>query len=205
MYGGTFDPIHFGHLRTALEIREAVGIEDMRLVPCGQPPHRSEPLAHGDLRRRMLDLAVEPEPGLTVDPRELQRDGPSYMVDTLASILDEQQDQTVVLIVGMDVFKGIVNWYQWRKLFSLAHIVVVQRPGYPAQIPPAIVELDGVLHTTDSESLNMRSSGLIYFHEVTQLEISATAIRRLIRNARSPRYLLPERVLQLIESERLYR
>ena len=205
MYGGTFDPVHFGHLRTALEIKEAVGIEEMRLVPCGQPPHRSEPIAQRDLRRRMLNLAVQAESGLKVDPRELEREGPSYMVDTLSSLLAEQQHQTLALIVGMDAFKGIVNWYQWRDLFSLAHIVVMQRPGYPAQLPSAIAELDSVTQETDREVLKTRSSGCIFFHEVTQLEISATAIRDLIRNGRSPRYLLPEPVLHLIESERLYR
>jgi len=205
VYGGTFDPVHFGHLRTALEIREIVGIDEMRLVPCGQPPHRFEPIAQRDLRRRMLDLAVEAEPGLTVDSRELERDGPSYMVDTLSSMQAEQPDQTLVLIIGMDAFDGIANWHQWRNLFGLANFVVMQRPGYPAQIPSAIAQLDGVFHVTDRETLRTRGSGCIFFHEVTQLEISATAIRDLIRNERSPRYLLPERVLELIESERLYR
>ncbi len=205
VYGGTFDPVHFGHLRSALEIKEAVGIEQMKLIPCGQPPHRCQPLAPADMRCRMLELAIEGDSGLGVDSRELEREGPSYMVDTLASIGAEQPAQILVLIVGMDAFEGISRWHQWRELFSLAHIAVMQRPGYSAQLPAAIAALDSVAMVTECDQLTQRKSGCIYFHEVTQLEISATKIRELIRQGCNPRYLMPERVLQLIERERLYR
>ncbi len=204
VFGGTFDPIHFGHLRTAVEVKDQLGLQEVRLVPCGQPPHRLQPVADADLRLRMLDLAIADEPGIIVDPREMQRTGPSYTVDTLASMREEAGVSTFALIVGMDAFANLPDWHCWERVFELANVVVIHRPGYPPEIPTKIARLAGLRAVHDVQELHSLSCGCVYFHEVIQLEISATAIRRLIEQGQSARYLLPDTVLQVIENQQLY-
>ena len=204
VFGGTFDPVHFGHLRTAVEVKNQLGLQEVRLVPCGQPPHRSQPIADPELRLRMLDLAVANEPGIVADAREMQRTGPSYTVDTLTSMREEAGTPALVLIVGMDAFAGLPDWHRWETLFELAHIVVMHRPGYPPEIPSEIAGLAGIRKVYGVEELHSLNCGGLYFHGVIQLEISASAIRCLIEQGQSARYLLPDAVLKIIENERLY-
>ena len=127
--GGTFDPVHFGHLRPALDVQQALGIEKVRLVPCGLPAHRARPGLSASQRLELLRLAIEAEDGLAIDCRELQRDGPSYMVDTLESLRAEAGEQPVCLALGVDALAGLESWYRWRDILSLCHLVVMQRPG----------------------------------------------------------------------------
>src|SRR5690606_16625703 len=123
IYGGTFDPVHYGHLRTALEVKEAAGMGEIRFIPCRLPPHRTEPEAGPALRLKMLELALhDAEPGFRIDTRELDRPGPSYMVETLASIRTEIGTRPLCLIAGLDAFHGFPRWHRWRELFDLAHI-----------------------------------------------------------------------------------
>jgi len=202
--GGTFDPIHFGHLRPALELLQDTGMREVRLIPACVPPHRDPPHASAEHRRQMVELAVADQPGLAVDERELHRTGPSYMVDTLGSLREELGDTPLVLILGMDAFLGLPRWDRWERLVELAHLLIMRRPGWE---PPA----DGLLGTlirerevADAQGLAARPAGGILFRSVTQLEISATQIRDLLAQGLSPRYLLPDPVLAFLGRERIY-
>jgi nicotinate-nucleotide adenylyltransferase len=206
IYGGTFDPIHYGHLRTALEVKEAVGLDELRFVPCQIPPHRGAPGASPERRLQLLQAALEDaEPGFRIDTRELERPGPSYMVDTLASIRAEIGVESLCLIVGLDAFLGLHRWHRWRELFGLAHILVMQRPGPSPDVP---AELQAPLRDRTlggAETLRKHPAGRIHFVTVTQLDISATRIRSAIAGGFSPRYLTPDSVLHLIRCLGLYR
>ncbi|MDD5034597.1 MAG: nicotinate-nucleotide adenylyltransferase [Methylococcaceae bacterium] len=207
IYGGTFDPIHYGHLRTALEVKEHLRLEQLRFLPCRLPPHRGLPGAMPQQRLRMLELALEGAgPGYALDRREFDREGPSYMVDTLISLREEIQDLPLCLIVGVDAFYQLPSWHRWRELFDLAHIAVMHRPGMPE--PDWSGELGQQLRerwVEDGESLRESPGGKIHFLAVTQLAISATGIRRLIHAGGNPRYLLPDPVLAMIQEWGLYR
>ncbi|PPD32864.1 MAG: nicotinic acid mononucleotide adenylyltransferase, partial [Methylomonas sp.] len=125
IFGGTFDPVHYGHLRSALEVKELFGLDEVRLIPCYQPPHRDQPKASATMRLQMLQQAINHEPGLVVDSRELNRAGPSYMVDTLKSLREEFSEQTLLLFIGSDAFENLTSWHRWQQLFDYAHLVVL--------------------------------------------------------------------------------
>lgn len=201
VYGGTFDPIHFGHLRTALEVKEIFALDEIRLIPCFIPPHRGHPSVSAAMRVAMLELALAGKVGMTVDTREIERGGPSYMVDTLHSLRAEIGDRPLLLFVGADAFVGLETWYQWRRLFDYAHLVVMTRPGYEAS------SLDPFLLsrlTEAQQSLRCEAAGRLLFQSVTRLEISATAIRQIVADGRDPGFLLPEPVIQYIRQHHLY-
>jgi nicotinate-nucleotide adenylyltransferase len=207
IYGGTFDPIHYGHLRTALEVKDALRLDALRFLPCRLPPHRGTPGATPAQRLRMLELALEGcGLGFAVDRRELERAGPSYMVDTLDSLRAELPDEPLCLILGLDAFCGLPRWHRWRELFGLAHIAVMQRPDAPE--PAWNEELEEVVRERrlqQVDALSMSLAGRIVFLDVTQLAISATSIRQLVAAGKSPRYLLPDPVLAMILEQGLYR
>lgn len=205
LLGGTFDPVHHGHLRAALDLLDELGLDQVRLIPCGMPPHRATPQASGDHRLTMLRLAIAGEPRLRVDERELRRPGPSYMVDTLLSLREEVGDHPLGLIIGMDALHGLTRWHRWREIMTLCHLLVIQRPGWAA---PANGELAALIagHRVEAMgALKGRSAGGILFHAVTQLDISASQIRALVRARHSPRYLLPEAVHDYLHATQLYR
>ena len=132
IFGGTFDPIHYGHLRTAFEMLQALRFGEVRFMPCGNPPHRDAPKADAALRLRMVHVATAAQEGFVVDDRELQRDGPSYSVDTLKALRKEYPQRPLALIIGMDAFLGLPKWYHWQEILELAHIVVAHRPSWRA-------------------------------------------------------------------------
>ncbi len=202
--GGTFDPIHHGHLRLALEIHEGLGLEEVRLIPARQPPHRGEPLASSEDRRAMLEVAVAATPGLRVDSRELRRDGPSYTVDTLASLRAEFPQRPLCLIVGMDAFRDLDTWHRWRTLPDLAHIVIARRPGAPTPESGRPAKLLRERVVADPEVLRGMPAGRTLVQEVPPLDITATRIRSLLGAGRNPRYLLPDAVLDVIHERGLY-
>lgn len=204
IFGGTFDPVHYGHLRAATEARELLPLDQFHLLPAGSPPHRSQTFASAEHRLAMLKLATDEFPELVVDDREVRRSGYSYMVDTLAEIRNEVGDSPLVLMVGQDAVNKLDSWHEWRTLFDLAHLVVMRRPGSRHHYSG---ELFGVLQprlVDDPESLVRSPCGLVFPLEVTQLEISSTGIRELIASRRSPRFLLPEKVIQYIDEHELY-
>ncbi|MBK1692877.1 nicotinate-nucleotide adenylyltransferase [Ectothiorhodospira mobilis] len=202
--GGTFDPIHFGHLRPALEVKEHLGLDEVRFIPCGTPPHRRRPVAAVAHRAAMVERAVEGQPGFRMDPRELHREGPSYTVDTLQDLRAEVgQEVPLCLMLGMDAFAGLSSWHRWQEIGSLAHIVVSHRPGSPASHDLGDWMEDRRTH--DPEHLRRAPAGRLLFMPVTQLDISATAIRSTVARGRSPQFLLPRRVAEYIEHAGLYR
>lgn len=205
IYGGTFDPIHYGHLRTALEVKQAVGLDQVRFIPCHIPPHRATPGATSAQRLALLHAAlVNAEPGFRIDSRELERPGPSYMVDTLASIRAEIGAEPLGLIVGLDAFLNLHRWHRWRDLFTLAHVLVMRRPGPALNPPEELAQELGQRAMADPALLHTQPAGAIHFIEVSQLDISATRIRAELAAGRSPRYLLPDSALAAIRDLGLY-
>ncbi len=203
--GGTFDPVHFGHLRSALEVREALGLAQLRLIPCRLPPHRDPPVASAAQRLAMLEAAIAGEPGLHVDRRELDRPPPSYTVDTLRSLRTEFGAQApLCLLLGQDAFRGVPAWHRWELLIELAHFIVLERPQPPERWPPEVEALLEGRRAADPKRLAECPAGLVLCHRVTQLDISATRIRDLVASGSSPRYLLPDAVWAMILEHGLY-
>jgi nicotinate-nucleotide adenylyltransferase len=203
--GGTFDPIHHGHLRPALEALERLDLAEVRFIPCRHPPHRGQPMTTGKQRLLLLKLAVAEQPGFVVDDRELHREGPSYMVDTLASLRAEISQAPLCLLLGMDAFVKLDTWHRWQDILSLAHLVILHRPNTestPFDALGALVKQHAVSHP---KALRERSAGGVLFQQVTQLDISATQIRDLLTQRNSARYLLPESVWSYICDHGLYR
>jgi nicotinate-nucleotide adenylyltransferase len=201
IFGGTFDPIHYGHLRAALEVKEFFELTEVRLIPSATPPHRHQPFASAALRQHMVTLAIQDQASFICDPRELNRQGLSYMVDTLASLRQDFPKQPLLLFIGTDAFNQLNTWYQWQRLFDFAHVIVMTRPSFTLQ------ELDDFFtnrYTEDKTELRNTHCGKLYFQAITQLDISATAIRKLIAQHQSPKYLLPDAVLDYITQQHLY-
>ena len=203
--GGTFDPVHIGHLRTALELYQTLPFAEIRFVPCGQPPHRHQPSANANQRLAMLRLALGDQQGFNIDERELQRQGPSYMVDTLSSLRAEFPTVPLSLIIGLDVFRDFDKWHRWQEIPALAHIVVVHRPASDIVKQGRVYAMLEKIRIEEPAQLLRQSAGSLLLWPVRQLDISSTDIRSLIAERKSPRYLLPERVYEYISSEGLYR
>lgn len=205
LFGGTFNPVHFGHLRMALELREALGFDEMRLLPSHSPRHRDQPQVSAQHRCEMLKLALADCPQLQLDERELQRPGPTYTVDTLEELRAELGESvSISFCLGLDSFLGLPGWHRWERLLELAHLVVVTRPGWQL---PREGELAALLkrHAGEAGELHTGPRGRIAVREQTLLPISATNIRQMIGNRRSPQFLLPDAVWRYIQDNQLYR
>lgn len=200
IFGGSFDPVHFGHLRPALEVLESLSLDHMLFIPSGNPPHRGAPVASAEQRLAMLRAAVQDEPRFRVDERELKRAAPSYTVDTLAELRREHPQDALVLVVGMDAFLGFPSWHRWREIFGLAHVVVAHRPGWTLQSGGEIAE---VLKERRAETLEGQA-GRVLLQPVTQLEISSTQVRETAARGGDLRYLVPEAVRTYIEESDCY-
>ncbi len=206
IFGGTFDPVHNGHLRTALEVAELLALDELRLVPSNVPPHRETPVATGAERLRMLQLAADANPGFVVDDIELVRGGASYTIDTLRTVrASEGLHVRLCLVIGLDAFVHIDTWKEWRQLLDYAHIVVVQRPGAALGLTGEAVQwAQAHLATDPQDALGGAAHGSILRLGLTQLAVSATQIRELFATGRSPRYLLPDAVLDYARENRIY-
>lgn len=202
--GGTFDPVHFGHLRTGLEVTEALGLEQLRLIPSNRPPHRGVPGASAERRLEMLLAAARSEPRFVVDDCELRRAGPSYSVDTLGSLRLQFPAGPICFLVGMDAFLEVNSWHRWQELFGLCHFVVMHRPGVAGDYNDRFRALAAERLVHHPRELGAQIAGKVLAWPVTQLEISATQIRNMVRAGRSTRFLLPDAVLDLIGRWRLY-
>jgi nicotinate-nucleotide adenylyltransferase len=198
IFGGTFDPVHYGHLRTAFELYQLLRLPEVRFMPAGNPPHRETTFASNALRLRMVEVAIAGQPGFTLDDRELRRSGPSYSVDTLGELRAEYPQRPLCLVIGMDAFLGLPGWHRWRELLDLGHLVVAHRPGWEAPATGTLGELLAARGTAAVSDLHERTAGRIYIHAVTQLEISSTEVRALIAAGRDPRFLMPDGVRDII-------
>jgi nicotinate-nucleotide adenylyltransferase len=204
IFGGTFDPIHYGHLRTAFEMLQALRLEEVRFFPSGDPPHRGETFADAASRAEMVRVAIRQQPGFTIDDRELRREGPSYTIDTLTELREEFSGYSLSLIVGMDAFLGLESWHRWEEILRLAHIVVAHRPGWRAPDIGALGTLLSEFGTHRVDNLHDSTHGRIHIHAVTQLEISSTEIRELVSAGRDPRFLMPDSVRDVIAASGCY-
>jgi nicotinate-nucleotide adenylyltransferase len=210
--GGTFDPIHYGHLRLAADVMAAHAMSEVRMIPAGVPPHRLAPVASGADRLAMTALGCEEFPGLVADGREILRPGPSYTVVTLQTLHAEDTTRPLALIIGSDAFAGLTGWHRWEQIFTLAHLIVVDRPGgaaLPAAAPPPLQEQWNRRLTTDPARLWRQLAGAIVRQSVTPQPISSTEIRTALARGVSGRAeirgLLPPAVLAYIDRNQLYR
>jgi nicotinate-nucleotide adenylyltransferase len=209
IFGGTFNPIHYGHLRLAEELRELAALQQVRFIPAGTPPHRAVPQVTGQQRSAMVKLAIAGQPAFALDEREINRTGKCYTVDTLQELRNELgAQQPLCLLMGGDAFLQLHTWHRWQQLFEFAHIVVGCRPGFIIEqhIAAAPAELHQHFQTRhcNAQDLITRPHGGIAALVTSMLEISATAIRDHIRASRSIRYLLPDAVADYIQQHRLY-
>ncbi|MCB1863871.1 MAG: nicotinate-nucleotide adenylyltransferase [Chromatiales bacterium] len=201
VFGGTFDPVHRGHVETVRELRGKLRLDAVRVIPLRAPPHRSPPLASGADRVRMLELAFADLDGFVIDPRELEREGTTYTVDTLRELHAEFPDDRWVLIVGADAYAGLETWSRWREIPRLAHLAVMQRNGAPL---PAEAVRDAFVPVTDPAELRQRGSGLRIEVTITPVEVSATDIRRRLASGTTAEEELPSAVAAYIAEHGLY-
>lgn len=202
--GGTFDPIHFGHLRPAQQILNALDFAEIRLMPSHKPPHKSGTNATSQQRADMAQLACQDMPGFSVDLRELQRHDPSYTVVTLQNIRQQQPDTPLCFLMGMDSLLSLKSWYQWTEMLKLCHLVVSYRPGWVLDQQAVISDVLEQHQTDDFRQLHQCSNGLIYLAEIEQLDISATQIRHNVQAGVSNAGLLPGAVAEYIVACGLY-
>jgi nicotinate-nucleotide adenylyltransferase len=199
--GGTFDPIHYGHLRPADAVRQRLGLAEVRLLPAGKPPHRGHPETSATHRLRMVELAVAEFPGLVADGCELKRPGPSYTVDTLRVLRDELGSQPLCLLMGSDAFIELESWHEWEQLPELAHLIVMERPGYVAGTWPVWAE---ARRCRNEAAIHEKSAGCVHLVPVPQLDLSATRVRESLRLQQSVEKMLPLAVIDYIHTHHLY-
>jgi nicotinate-nucleotide adenylyltransferase len=207
--GGTFNPIHFGHLRMAQELADVLQLNELRFIPSANPPHKSTPEVNSASRAEMVKIAIADNPLFKFDGRELQRKGASYTIDTLISLREELgEDSVLILLMGSDAFVFLNSWHRWDELLNYCHIVLVQRPIINQKHSKLPEDLEGLLHNHYTEQvadLTSKSTGLIHMQKITAQEISSTKIRSMLKMQKSPRYLMPEIVIDYINQHQLYK
>ena len=210
IFGGTFDPIHYGHLRLAEEVAEAAKLAEVRFIPSGTPPHRSHAAAEAHHRLEMARLATAANSRFSVDERETKRSGFAYTFDTLTELRRELgEQQSLALLLGADAFLDLATWHRWHELFGLAHFVVAYRPGYPidtwqSRMPEPLAHEYAARSMQQPLAVHLAPAGGIAAVPMTGLDISATFLRNALRNHDSARYLTPDAVLDYIRSNNLY-
>ncbi len=208
--GGTFDPIHLGHLRLAQEVADKLRLSGVRFVPSGTPPHRATPMAAAADRLAMVQRAVANNPLFSVDECEIGKTDLGYTVDTLTLLREEMgAAQSLVLLMGADAFLDLATWSRWHQLFDLVHIAVAYRPGFPvdtwqSRMPqPLAAEYQArLMH--QPLAVHLAPAGGIVVVPIAELAISATLIRETTRNGASVRYLVPDEIYQYIQKHKLY-
>lgn len=207
IYGGTFDPVHFGHLRPALDVLQALQLEQIRFIPCGVPPHRQQPVAAAAHRVAMLQQAIVGQDVFVIDEREIARGGTSFMIDTINSLQAEYADKDFCLIIGTDAFNDFDSWKEWQTIVAKIRLVVAHRPNYDVAVQNWGEQLRAYVQKYRVHAANdfvNAAAPAVYFCPVTQLEISSTRIRELLAAKQSTAYLLPANVLDYINRHRLY-
>lgn len=207
--GGTFNPIHFGHLRMGEELAESLHLKEVRFIPSANPPHKTAPSVAAEHRAAMVQLAINDNPKFKFDDRELHRTGASYTIDTLLSLRDELGTHTsILLFMGNDAFTKFNTWHRWQEILTQCHICLVARPYNALQKPENLSKLlESYLqqhYTENAEDLLTESCGLITMQKTTALDISSTAIRDALHHQHSARYLVPDGVLEYIDRHQLY-
>jgi nicotinate-nucleotide adenylyltransferase len=202
--GGTFDPIHFGHLRPALEISEALSLKQLFLMPNHIAPHKSASHCSAKQRSDMVALAIARQPGIAIDTRELKRDKASYTIDTLKELKALYPTTPICFIMGMDSLVSFDSWHKWQEILDYCHLIISQRPQWHPHFNSTVQKLVERCKTADKQDLHNLQSGKIYFQDTSQLDISSTQIRQLLKNNLSIDYLVPEAVSDYIKKHHLY-
>ena len=195
IFGGTFDPVHYGHLKPAFEVKESLNLDEIRFIPNQDPPHRESPWLQVEQRKQLLELAIVDYHGFELDDRELNRYGKSFMVDTLLSLRHDYPKAHLCLILGLDAFAGFKQWHQWSKILTLCHIVVMQRPGYNWEEMADYQWFEPFL-SHDKEDLKREASGRILLQSVSPVDVSASEIRNRIKISQDISHLMPPKVHQ---------
>ncbi len=207
--GGTFNPIHFGHLRMAQELADALKLDEVRFIPSANPPHKTAPQVSAEHRAEMVKISIADNPLFKFDGRELSREGASYTIDTLISLREELGAKTAIcLFMGSDAFVKLDTWQRWQELLNFCHIVLVQRPNLSAEHPKLAENLEILLtdhYTENALDLATKSAGFIHMQKITALDISSTKIREMLKNGETPRYLVPDAVMVYIKQHQLYK
>lgn len=203
--GGTFDPVHIGHVQIAKQLLRRLPCDEIRFVPCKQPVLKASSSATVEQRLTMLKLALQDHPELVIDERELHRDGPSYMIDTLRSLRDEFPDTPLALILGMDAFLELPRWHQWQSLLELSHLTVINRKD--AQLPDSepLASLIKQHQLNNLTQLPKSLAGHISFVELPLIDISSTQLRKQLSNGQDCSQYLDPSIVKYIKSEHLYR
>lgn len=201
IFGGTFDPVHYGHLNTALEVYRALKLERLIFIPAANPPHRSPPVASFEHRANMLRLALPMYEGFQLDDREQTMGGISYTVRTLESLRGEHGAISIGLVLGADAFAGFESWHQWQHIPELAHLIVMNRPGFESSEWP---DWARQRVTDDLGQLHQDSAGSVYFVSVKPVAVSASGIRAALDRNEPVSDMLPPAVLNYIKSNNLY-
>ena len=206
--GGTFNPIHYGHLRMAQELADGLGMDEVKFIPSANPPHKDSVAVSAEHRAAMVKLAIADNPKFSIDELELKRDGASYTIDTLISLRETLGNDTALcLMMGSDAFVKLNTWHRWQEILDYAHIVLVQRPDQTKQQPPLPKEVQALLeahYTEQISDLSKENSGLINMQQITAQDISSSQIRENLKHGVSVRYLLPNNVAEYIAIQNLY-
>lgn len=206
IFGGSFDPIHFGHIKLALALLEHFEFDQIRLIPCQQSSLKETPLASAEHRWEMLNLVTSSHEKLVTDTRELERQGTSYTIDTLIEIREETDSKTpIVLIIGVDTFNSFCEWHRYDEILSLCHIMLLQRPGYELPKHGCEKELFDNFSTRDISKFSNTLNGKIYLSDEEKIDVSSTTIRAYISDGQQPRYLLPGNIWNYIKRNNLYK
>ncbi|MCE9991496.1 nicotinate-nucleotide adenylyltransferase [Enterobacter asburiae] len=206
LYGGTFDPVHYGHLKPVEILANLIGLKRVIIMPNNVPPHRPQPEATSEQRKQMLELAIADKPLFTLDERELRRDTPSWTSQTLSEWRAEQgPQQPLAFIIGQDSLLNFPSWHQYETILQNSHLLVCRRPGYPLTMRDAQHQEWLNAHLTDNiEDLHNQPAGKIYLAETPWFDISATLIRERLQQGLSCADMLPGAVLDYIHQHGLY-
>lgn len=204
LFGGAFDPIHYGHLRLALDFLQILNLKEVRFIPCKLPVHKEATLATPEQRLALLRLAIDEVAQFCIDDREIRRDTPSYMIDTVKSLHKEFPDTPLCLLLGSDAFLELDQWKEWQHLLDYVHIVVGLRAGTPFLLNDVLSEFISQHQLNDSQDLRQRLHGGVYIQNISQLTISASDIRSQIAAHLDVRFLLPDNVYRYIQQHQLY-
>ena len=206
--GGTFNPIHYGHLRMAQELADGLGMDEVKFIPSANPPHKDSVTVSAEHRAAMVKLAIADNPKFSIDELELSRDGASYTIDTLISLRETLgKDTSLCLMMGSDAFVKLNTWHRWQELLDYAHIILVQRPDNAKQQPPLPKEVQALLeahYTEQISDLTNQNAGLINMQAISAQDISSSQIRENLNHGVSVRYLLPNNVAEYIAQQNLY-
>ena len=207
LLGGTFNPIHFGHLRMAQELADTLNLAEIRFIPAANPPHKAAPTVAAQQRAEMVQLAIADNPLFKLDTRELNRQGASYTIDTLISVREELgENASLCLLMGSDAFTKLDSWHRWKELLNYCHIILVQRPSsrIQAKLSDQLTAFLADNYTENGGDLAEKTVGYIHMQQITAQDISATHIREKLASGKSAKYLVPIAVLAYIQQQQLY-